>query len=871
MDHEVAYDFEDEDQFWTGKAATIPRSVALIRTLAVLDKTVSEECDNHGTIDDTLRSYLSLVGWYRDKFQPTDYELSRCAYKLQESALYSIHADYIRRQFVQCLIEDDEPHVVLLSTLFLITDAQAYEPTYELLNEEGAFPRLVDLISSPKRHGHEEIHRSLMELLYEMSRIQKIKTSDLAHVDDDFIKMLFEIIEQMSDDVNDPYHYPTIRVLLVLNEQFMVAAHDPASGQPGVPLTNKVMKVLSAHGSAYKTFGENIILLLNREDETSLQLLTLKLLYLLFTTPPTYEYFYTNDLRVLVDILIRNLLDLPEEASSLRHTYLRVLYPLLEHTQLQYPPHYKREEIRKLLVVLGGGQLAEHGGEQDGNQHWGHFDDVDDTTKRLVKRCEGVSWLTDPENEPPLQAESPTSDVASDLSSPTSPAKGKPPALPAPRKLKKRNSSKASTLTIGQYLTPQLESARKSSLSMMEVAAQTEKPGVITPSRNPTLKNNLRAAIIHKQDKPPPPPQARRSGWSRPRMQGLSTEMEVTKAVTSEEQSPSKPEVPSRHHHHHHVPYPPLPHLRHRPTPPVPDKEKNTESEEKSISSERPSVPSQDTGHSTSKKPPPAPRSRRWRKESGGSNGPREPGKFSANLPSIITTTTTGESVSERSPFSPTSPREKTLSPHGLDSAGSTGRMEKVGVREALEKAQEQAVDAVTETLEHVDLADSKNESPNQDQSSVQPQVTTALEEVEEDVSGEENKDDRPGISRSRSEDDLDQPFHDARQTLSHTPTHASPSTTPRPQNLDSALLSSASMLPEPRVVLTPPGQEPSRGVPGPQYALERSPFLTDEEEEAGEESDNDLGDLGDDDHDDDDDDEHEQKKKKEETDGEKL
>lgn len=26
--------------------------------------------------------------------------------------------------------------------------------------------------------------------------------------------MLFEIIEQVSDDVNDPYHYPTIRVLV---------------------------------------------------------------------------------------------------------------------------------------------------------------------------------------------------------------------------------------------------------------------------------------------------------------------------------------------------------------------------------------------------------------------------------------------------------------------------------------------------------------------------------------------------------------------------------------------------------------------------------------------------------------------------------
>ena len=61
----------------------------------------------------------------------------------------------------------------------MIADALTNERTYELLNDEGAFPRLVDLISSPKRHGHEALHRLLMELLYEMSRIQKIKTNDL--------------------------------------------------------------------------------------------------------------------------------------------------------------------------------------------------------------------------------------------------------------------------------------------------------------------------------------------------------------------------------------------------------------------------------------------------------------------------------------------------------------------------------------------------------------------------------------------------------------------------------------------------------------------------------------------------------------------
>jgi hypothetical protein len=47
-----------------------------------------------------------------------------------------------------------------------------------------------------------------------------------------------------------------------------------------------------------------------------MQLLILKILYLLFTTPGTKEYFYTNDLKVLVDVFIRELSDLPEESEA---------------------------------------------------------------------------------------------------------------------------------------------------------------------------------------------------------------------------------------------------------------------------------------------------------------------------------------------------------------------------------------------------------------------------------------------------------------------------------------------------------------------------------------------------------------------------
>ena len=126
----------------------------------------------------------------------------------------------------------------------------------------------------------------------------------------------------------------------------MVSAHAPpsegknsAAGQE--ILTNKVIKILCFKGDVYKTFGENIILLLNRESmfshlvkrfhgihganislkytaETSLQLLILKLIYLLCTTSATYEYFYRNDLYVLCDVVIRNLLDLPDDAESVR-------------------------------------------------------------------------------------------------------------------------------------------------------------------------------------------------------------------------------------------------------------------------------------------------------------------------------------------------------------------------------------------------------------------------------------------------------------------------------------------------------------------------------------------------------------------------
>lgn len=120
-------------------------------------------------------------------------------------------------------------------------------------------------------------------------------------LEDSFFVYLFELIEGLSNDVNDPYHYHVIRVLvstlkvkkgylkliflkLILNEQYMVLAHDPGPDQSLVMrVTNRVIKILSLRGSSYKTFGENLILLLNRESNISPPLLNNDSVTLTFT------------------------------------------------------------------------------------------------------------------------------------------------------------------------------------------------------------------------------------------------------------------------------------------------------------------------------------------------------------------------------------------------------------------------------------------------------------------------------------------------------------------------------------------------------------------------------------------------------------
>jgi hypothetical protein len=222
----------------------------------------------------------------------------------------------------------------------------------------------------------------------------------------------------------------------------------------------------------------------------------------------------------------------------LRHTYLRVLYPLLAHTQLQNPPHYKRDELRRLLSILVRGQVS-YGNDSE-HERILHFEDVDETTRRLVARCATVDWLRDVDQpnaaetqDTPTQVTGTTIETVLDQAEQhASPVDiGEPlhvtrtlsrastiassPDTASPTRMDSRGSSNAPGSrkhSLVQRLG-MLEPASASSLSVQAVAAQHEKPGIITPSR----KDGVAAAalsdetpIIRPPKVKPEPPKSRR-------------------------------------------------------------------------------------------------------------------------------------------------------------------------------------------------------------------------------------------------------------------------------------------------------------------------------------------------------------------------
>jgi hypothetical protein len=178
---------------------------------------LSSDCATPDQLDEALRSWLESTSKARNDHLESEDDLARCSQLLLESQIFCRNNDYVRTQLIYSLLQEQEDEFAKLHvyTNFLLLDGRTEEATFRAMITEGCFGRLLELI---KGCGDKDarLHRLLLQLLYEMSRIERLRPEDLLQVDDSFVMYLFQLIEALSDDAGDPYHYPVIRVLVRL-------------------------------------------------------------------------------------------------------------------------------------------------------------------------------------------------------------------------------------------------------------------------------------------------------------------------------------------------------------------------------------------------------------------------------------------------------------------------------------------------------------------------------------------------------------------------------------------------------------------------------------------------------------------------------
>ncbi|KAJ2465890.1 pre-rRNA processing, partial [Coemansia sp. RSA 2322] len=121
----------------------------------------------------------------------------------------------------------------------------------------------------------------------------------------------------------------------------------PRSSQWRTP----VVAILARRIDCCKTFTENLVFLLNRETDPATQVLILHMLYCILSDPDTLGILYTNDMYVLVDIIIRDLSNLSDSMQRLSQAYLCVVGSLLRNPVFLSTRH-RLSDIELCLVNM---------------------------------------------------------------------------------------------------------------------------------------------------------------------------------------------------------------------------------------------------------------------------------------------------------------------------------------------------------------------------------------------------------------------------------------------------------------------------------------------------------------------------------------
>ncbi|CAH0406419.1 unnamed protein product [Chilo suppressalis] len=192
-----------------------------------------------------------------------------------------------------------------------------------------------DMIDNPRAVSR--LSHSALLLSMVLSMGDRLPVTHFEQLGVEFAQFLLELIESPPEtDENEQIPDLFLTLLLAYNLQFEQ------------PNENLLLNALETRDNA-KTFCEKVLLLLNREEdpvhifdhEPAPPHSVLKLVIDLFSRKKTAEHFYTNDVKVAIDIIQRQLADL-SPGDERRRQYLKILQGIVRNTD--YESHHHRQQ-----------------------------------------------------------------------------------------------------------------------------------------------------------------------------------------------------------------------------------------------------------------------------------------------------------------------------------------------------------------------------------------------------------------------------------------------------------------------------------------------------------------------------------------------
>lgn len=193
---------------------------------------------------------------------------------------------------------------------------------------------MQDNASSVPRLSHSALLLSMV-----LSMADKLPITHFDQLGVDFALFLLDLIEAPPDtDIDEQIPDLFLTLILAYNLQFESN------------VDNLILNALETKDMA-KTFTEKVLLLLNREDdpvrifdhEPTPPHSVLKLVIDLFSRKKTADLFYSNDVKVMIDIVVRQLADL-SAGDPKRQQYLHLCAGVVRNTD--YGSHlHRREDI----------------------------------------------------------------------------------------------------------------------------------------------------------------------------------------------------------------------------------------------------------------------------------------------------------------------------------------------------------------------------------------------------------------------------------------------------------------------------------------------------------------------------------------------